>query len=206
MEIKILQVGSIGTNCYIVSCKATQEAMILDPGGNTSAILAYVHEKNLNVKAIINTHGHMDHIAANDDLRRMLSAKLYIHQADASMLGSAEENLSLYIGQPFENRPADAYIKAGDTITIGKLSFAVLETPGHTKGGISLYGHGAVFSGDTLFYLSVGRTDFPGGSMRELLESIKTQLFTLPDDTVVYPGHGSATNIVTEKAQNPYIF
>ena len=132
---------------------------------------------------------------------------LYIHEKDSAMLASAEKNLSLFIGRPIELRAADGYLKDGDTITIGDIVFTVLETPGHTPGGISLYtDKGSVFSGDTLFYLSVGRTDFPGGSMRQLNESIKTKLFTLPDKTAVYPGHGPATDIGTEKEQNPFIF
>ena len=207
MEIKTMQVGALGTNCYIVSCKRTNEAMIIDPGGNTSDIVSYVHAKKLRVKAIVDTHGHADHIAANDDLRNLVDARLYIHEKDSAMLASAEKNLSLFIGRPIELRAADGYLKDGDTITIGDIVFTVLETPGHTPGGISLYtDKGSVFSGDTLFYLSVGRTDFPGGSMRQLNECIKTKLFTLPDKTAVYPGHGPSTDIGTEKEQNPFIF
>lgn len=207
MDIKTMQVGALGTNCYIVSCPHTKEALIIDPGGNTSDIVSYIHAKNLTVKAIVDTHGHADHIAANDDLRKLLDTKLYIHEKDHEMLFSAEKNLSLFIGRPLELRAADAFLKEGDTLVIGKIVFTVLETPGHTPGGISLYTtEGAVFSGDTLFYLSVGRTDFPGGSMRALNDSIKEKLFTLPDDTTVYPGHGSATDIETEKTQNPFIF
>lgn len=207
MDIKTMQVGALGTNCYIVSCTSTKEALIIDPGGNTSDIVAYVRANNLTVKAIVDTHGHGDHIASNDDLRDALGAKLYIHEKDQAMLASAEQNLSLYIGQPLELRPADECLKEGDKLSIGDIEFTVLETPGHTPGGISLYtDEGAVFSGDTLFYLSVGRTDFPGGSMRQLNNSITEKLFTLPDDTTVYPGHGPATNIGTEKMQNPFIF
>lgn len=207
MDIKTMQVGALGTNCYIVSCTRTKEALIIDPGGNTSDIVAYVRANNLTVKAIVDTHGHGDHIASNDDLRDALGAKLYIHEKDKAMLASAEQNLSFYIGQPLELRPADECLKEGDKLNIGDIEFTVLETPGHTPGGISLYtDEGAVFSGDTLFYLSVGRTDFPGGSMRQLNNSITEKLFTLPDDTTVYPGHGPATNIGTEKMQNPFIF
>lgn len=207
MDIKTMQVGALGTNCYIVSCTRTKEALIIDPGGNTSDIVAYVRANNLTVKAIVDTHGHGDHIASNDDLRDALGAKLYIHEKDQAMLASAEQNLSLYIGVPLELRPADECLKEGDKLSIGDIEFTVLETPGHTPGGISLYtDEGAVFSGDTLFYLSVGRTDFPGGSMRQLNNSITEKLFTLPDDTTVYPGHGPATNIGTEKMQNPFIF
>lgn len=207
MDIKTMQVGALGTNCYIVSCSRTKEALIIDPGGNASDIISYVHAHDLAVKAIVDTHGHGDHIASNDELRDRLGAKLYIHEKDQAMLASAEENLSLYIGIPIELRAADAFLREGDTLTIGDIVFTVLETPGHTRGGISLYTKdGAVFSGDTLFYLSVGRTDFPGGSMRALNESIKEKLFTLPDDTKVYPGHGPATDIRTEKAQNPFVF
>lgn len=207
MDIKTMQVGALGTNCYIVSCKRTKEALIIDPGGNTADIVSYVRAQKLTVKAIVDTHGHGDHIAANDDLREALGAKLYIHEKDQAMLASAEQNLSLYIGQPIELRSADECLKDGDKLTIGDITFTVLETPGHTQGGISLYTEkGAVFSGDTLFYLSVGRTDFPGGSMKALNDSIKEKLFLLPDGTTVYPGHGPATNIRTEKMQNPFVF
>lgn len=207
MDIKTMQVGALGTNCYIVSCPRTKEALIVDPGGNASDIISYVQAHGLTVKAIVDTHGHGDHIAANDELRDRLGAKLYIHEKDREMLASAEANLSLYLGMMLELRAADAFLREGDTLTIGDIVFTVLETPGHTQGGISLYTkEGAVFSGDTLFYLSVGRTDFPGGSMRALNDSIKEKLFTLPDDTRVYPGHGPATDIRTEKERNPFVF
>ena len=207
MEIKTMQVGALGTNCYIVSCKRTNEAMIIDPGGNTSDMVSYVHAKKLRIKAIVDTHGHADHIAANDDLRNLVDARLYIHEKDSAMLASAEKNLSLFIGRPLELRAADGFLKEGDTLTIGDITFQVLETPGHTQGGISLYtDKGAVFSGDTLFLESTGRTDFPTGSTSEIIRSIKEKLFLLPDDTKVYPGHNDATTIGHEKKYNPFIY
>ena len=206
MEIKTMQVGALGTNCYIVSCKRTNEAMIIDPGGNTSDIVSYVHAKKLRVKAIVDTHGHADHITANDDLRNLVDAKLYIHENDKEMLASAEKNLSLFIGRPIELRAADAYLKDGDKLSIGELTFTVLETPGHTPGGISLYtDQGVVFSGDTLFRRSIGRSDFYGGDYRTLLNSIKDVLYSLPDDTVLLPGHMEPTTVAEEKRGNPFV-
>ena len=123
-----MQVGALGTNCYIVSCKRTNEAMIIDPGGNTSDIVSYVHAKKLRIKAIVDTHGHADHIAANDDLRNLVDARLYIHEKDSAMLASAEKNLSLFIGRPLELRAADGFLKEGDTLTIGE-HFRYLRLP-----------------------------------------------------------------------------
>ena len=206
MEIIQLPVGPLGTNCYIVISKEEHVAMVIDPGGNGGDILRILREKNAVLTYIVNTHGHADHIAANGILAEATGASVLIHEADAAMLTSPHRNLSTFIGDAVILKPADSFLKAGDVLTLGALSFTILETPGHTPGGLSLYGEGVLFSGDTLFVESVGRTDFPGGSHQQLLASIQEQLFALPGETKVLPGHGPSTTIGWEKEHNPFIF
>ncbi|MCE5284920.1 MAG: MBL fold metallo-hydrolase [Pelosinus sp.] len=205
MQIITLQVGPIGTNCYIVYSEHTRQAAVIDPGGNAEDILAELKEQQLTVLAIINTHGHADHIMANTKLREVTQAPLYIHSADAPMLLSARLNLSQFLGMEFTCEPADQLLSEGDKITIGEFVLTVVHTPGHTPGGISLLTDQIVFSGDTLFAESVGRTDFPGGSQSQIVESVKNKLLILDDAVKVLPGHGPGTTIGWERTHNPYI-
>lgn len=205
MNIMVKQVGHLGVNCYIVSCKATGEAVVIDPGDSAAEIAESLSAQALRVKYIVNTHGHSDHIGANSEIKRVTGAPLLIHQADAAMLEDAKLNLSQYIGRPILSVGADRLLKDGDTIAVGHLVFSVLHTPGHTKGGICLLVNDTLFSGDTLFAESVGRCDFPGGSMPELAQSIQTKLMALPDHVTVLPGHGPGTTIGWERAHNPYL-
>lgn len=205
MKIQTRTVGPLGVNCYIVEDEATKEALLIDPGDEADAILAEIEKRQLKVKYIVNTHGHADHIGANTEVKKALQAKLYIHQADAAMLGDDRKNLSAFCAQPVFSPPADAFLEDGMQLCIGETIWTVLHTPGHTPGGICLYTRGVLFSGDTLFAESVGRCDFPGGNMSELLEGIKKKLLVLPGDTIVYPGHGPTTQIDWEKKHNLYI-
>jgi len=205
MKLNQLTVGQLGVNCYIVSCDDTKESLVIDPGDNVEIILEKIEQENLQVKYIVNTHGHADHIGANNILKNKTNAAIAIHSDDAPMLSNPKLNLSVYIGASIISDSADIILNAGDTITIGNVNLSVLHTPGHTKGGICLLTEGALFSGDTLFAESIGRCDFPDGSMNDLIHSIQSQLMNLSDDVKVYPGHGPVTTIGWERTHNPYL-
>ncbi len=200
-----MEVGHLGTNCYIIYCEKTREAIVVDPGGNGTEIVALLNRENLDVKFIINTHGHADHIADNDVIRKNTKAEVCIHEKDASMLTSAQGNLSAFIGKPIECQPAQRLLKGGEIVRVGEIEFIVLHVPGHTPGGICLLAEDVLVAGDSLFAQSIGRTDFPGGSYGQLIESIKKQLMMLPDNVKVLPGHGPETTIGDERNMNPFI-
>lgn len=205
MEIITLPVGAFGANCYIVYDQEQKDALIIDPGDQGHDILASIKKHELNVKYIVNTHGHVDHIGANQEIKGKTDALLLIHELDAPMLTDPQQNMSVMFGRKIESPAADGYLKEGDLLEIGSLEFKVLHTPGHTSGGICLQGMGVVFSGDTLFELSIGRCDFPGGSYKQIIESIKNKLLVLEDSTIVYPGHGLPTTIGKERLENPFL-
>lgn len=204
MHIINLEVGNLGTNCYIVYDQQKQ-AGVIDPGGSAPQILRIIAEQQLKVVCIINTHGHADHILANKAIQDATGAPIFIHADDAAMLTDKHKNLSLFVGAGITFPPPARLLQDGDTIQIGDISLRVLHTPGHTPGGISLYGNGVVFVGDALFYESIGRTDFPGGSYRQLIGAIQKRLLTLPDETRVLPGHGPETTIGHERRNNPFL-
>ncbi len=204
IEVERLLVGVIVTNSYLVRCSADGEAVVIDPGAEGDKILAVAQEKGLRLRYIINTHGHGDHIGANAYIKERTGASILIHSADAQMLVSARENLSAWMSKGITSLPADRLLAAGDEIICGEVTFKVLATPGHTPGSISLAAPGLVFTGDALFKESIGRTDFPKGSLNELLTGVRNNLFTLPEDTIVYPGHGPATTIGYERKYNPF--
>lgn len=206
MKVIKLQVGYIGTNCYIVYCEKTFQAAVIDPGGNAEEIVAVLGQNNLSLSYIVNTHGHADHVLANDKLRQATGAPVFIHQEDAAMLTDGRRNLSMFIGgKSVALQPADHFLAEGEQIDVGNFSFQVLHTPGHTPGGISLLTEDGVFCGDTLFAESVGRTDFPGGSYSQLIAGIKEKLLVLPDEIKVFPGHGPDTTIGWERKMNSLI-
>jgi glyoxylase-like metal-dependent hydrolase (beta-lactamase superfamily II) len=191
MIIKRFIVGWLSTNCYLVGCEETGEAVVIDPGMDSKReadqILDYIKQNNLHIKYIINTHGHPDHIAGNTILKKALDAPILIHEKHPAYI------------------KADKKLQDGDSIQVGTLMLMVLHTPGHTPDGLSFLGDSFVFTGDTLFAGSVGRTDFPGGSFQILIKSIKTKLLPLPDSFKVYCGHGPSTTIGDEKKQNPFL-
>ena len=202
MILKKLVVGPFASNCYIVGSEPGKEGMIIDPGASTKQILSDVEELGLNIRLIVLTHGHMDHIGAVKGVKEATGAEVAIHADDARFLRRL--SLSTVYNLSFPS-PPDRLLKDGDSIDIGDLHFTVLHTPGHSPGGICLLGHGVLFSGDTLFNYGIGRTDFPGGSHQQLMNNINTKLMALPDDTIVYPGHGPDTTIGIERRGNPFL-
>ena len=204
-SVKTMVVGPVGTNCYILKDNNSSEGMIIDPGDNTERILAYIKANDIDVKLIALIHGHFDHIGAVEELRQSLAVPVAVHEADADMITDGRKNLSAFMGAIVETEPADIILRDGDCISFGKCSLRVISTPGHTRGGICLHGGGALFSGDTLFAGSIGRTDFPEGSLEEIIKSIQTRLAKVEDMVKVFPGHGPATNMGIERESNPYM-
>jgi glyoxylase-like metal-dependent hydrolase (beta-lactamase superfamily II) len=209
MFVKPLSVGFLKTNCYLVACEKTANAMVIDPGfeeTKAERILEEIHSRGLKVKHLVNTHGHLDHISGNGILKQATGAAILIHENDAQMLTDRRKNLSNMSGLNVVSPPADRLLHDGDIIRIGLLELRVIHTPGHSSGSISLYceSEGIVFTGDTLFARSIGRTDLPGSSPDEIGRSL-AKLMTLPESTIVYPGHGERTTIGTEKAENPFL-
>jgi glyoxylase-like metal-dependent hydrolase (beta-lactamase superfamily II) len=198
--VKKIVVGPMETNCYIVSDSRTKDAFVIDPGADAGRIKKTVEKDGLSVKFIVNTHGHGDHIAANAELK----APIYIHRLDAAFLADPKKNLSAFFFFSIRSPEASRFLDDGDTVDIGSTAFKVLHTPGHTPGSISLVADGVAFTGDTLFRESVGRTDFEYGDEGAIIKSITQKLFGLPDDTVVYPGHGEESTIGHEKKNNPF--
>jgi glyoxylase-like metal-dependent hydrolase (beta-lactamase superfamily II) len=201
--------GLIDTNCYLVGCPRSGQAAVIDPGAfgkaEIDAITGLAEQHRLQVKYIINTHGHIDHIAADRELRELTGAMLLVHREDAPLLESPLLNGSLMFGFKYAPVAPDRMLEDGDIIPLGDLSLTVIHTPGHTAGGITLLVQDTAFAGDTLFAGSVGRTDLPGGHDRTLLRSIRERLLSLPDATAVRPGHGPRTTIGKERKHNPFL-
>ncbi|NOX19889.1 MAG: MBL fold metallo-hydrolase [Nitrospirae bacterium] len=204
MQVKRLVVGPLEENTYIVYDKETKEALIIDPGDEPDRIEDLVRVEGLKVKYLVCTHAHFDHVGALPELKKSTSADILIHPDDLEIYEAARD-MAAFWGYDIDPLPKpDIYVKEGDVIKAGNLSFKVIHTPGHSPGGICLYGQGVLFTGDTMFAGSVGRTDFHGGSLSKLKESFK-RLISLPADTVVYPGHGPETTISNEKQNNFFI-
>lgn len=203
--IETVVVGALATNCYVVAGGPGAAAAVIDPGDEADAILAAAATHDLKIVHIINTHGHYDHIGANKELAEATGASVYIHQQDAAMLNNAEANLSIYLGEDFKMPNKVIIVNEGEIIEVGEIKLKVRHTPGHTRGGISILVESSLFSGDLIFAGSVGRTDLPGGDFNMLIKSIREKVLTLPDDTVIYPGHGPATTVGLERISNPYL-
>lgn len=200
-----IAVGPLQVNCYILADEKTKETIVIDAGEDANDILKIVKKEGLKVKYIVITHAHFDHVGANKGLKEATGAEILMHQNDEMVLKSAANHGSLFGIRSVASPPADRYVKHGDTISVGEVSLKVLHTPGHSQGGICLLTKGMVFTGDTLFAGSIGRTDLPGGDMIGLLRSIKDNLLSLPDDTRVYPGHGPSSTIGNERRDNPFL-
>lgn len=205
MELLIRPTGPLQANCYLLYDKEGGEAVIIDPGYNGKEFIEILNKKNLKLKYIILTHGHGDHIGGVAELLSTFKTELLIHKDDEEMLTDKIKSGTVIIGYPDVNVSATVFIKDGDELSLGDEKLIIIHTPGHTKGGVSILTGNKLFVGDTLFFGSVGRTDFPGGSFEELKNSIQNKLFTLSEDVIVYPGHGGATTIKREKNSNPYV-
>ncbi len=204
MIIKLLVVGPLASNCYIVGDEATKEGVIVDPADEAEIILQSVAEFGLTIRSIILTHGHPDHIAALKEVKEATGAEIAVHTSDSEY--HRQQALALTFGFRCPSLPPpDRLLKDGDSLDIGELHFKVIHTPGHTPGGICLLGHGVLFSGDTLFNYGIGRYDLPGGDYAQLMNSLQATLMALPDETIVYPGHGPKTTIGAERRDNPLL-
>ena len=204
--LRTLVVGPFACNCYIVGSESTKAGMIIDPGDDAKKILKTVGDLGLDIRLIVLTHGHIDHIGAIKEIKEATGAEVAIHGDDAEPLQGQYQSLVAMFGlsHPTPPRP-DMLLKDEGSLDISDLHFSVLHTPGHTQGGICLLGQGMVFTGDTLFNQGIGRTDLPGGDYDQLMNSIHTKLMTLPDNTVVYPGHGPETTIGAERRNSPFL-
>jgi hydroxyacylglutathione hydrolase len=203
LKVNRLVVGVWKANCYIVSSDTSKQGMIIDPGDSPDSILRSVKDLGVDIKVLVATHGHIDHIGATGRLKKALGAQVAIHHEDATALqGDGRFFWGMAYGPPMQ---ADRLLKDGDTIDVADLHFKVINTPGHTYGGICLYGQGAVFTGDTLFHRSIGSSGIGTGTRAELLDSITDKLMVLPPETIIYPGHGSQTTVGEELKSNPYI-
>lgn len=207
MVVKTLVVGPFGSNCYIVGSSSGTQGMIIDPGAEPETILRTVQQMGLSIPLIVVTHAHMDHVDALHEVKEKTNAQFALHEAEKELLSAAPMSMLASLGiVPSKSPPQpDRLLNDGDRIDVGELHFEVLHTPGHSPGGICLLGHEVIFSGDTLFNFGIGRTDFSGGSYESLMNSIHDKLMVLPDETVVYPGHGPATTIGDERRGNPFL-
>ncbi len=207
MKMKQFVVGPVQTNCYVVINTETQECIVVDPGDKGDSIAYTLRNDGLKPVAILLTHGHFDHICGVNEVKKAFGIDVYVHERDSELISDPEKNDSLmFIGKGVSVE-ADKLLHGGEQLDFAGFKIDVLHTPGHTPGSVCYYikEKGVLLSGDTLFQMSVGRTDLPGGSMSSLVSSLKEKVITLPEDTVVYPGHGEATSIEVEKKYNPFL-
>ena len=209
MEIEQMMVGFMAVFCYVVSCPRTGEALVIDPAGNEEEVVSHIKEKGLELKYIVNTHGHGDHTCGNGKVKSLTGAKIIMHQLDDQLFNSPEGQRRSREWGFAPSPPADMWVKDNDQIVVGDVSLKVIHTAGHSPGGICLLNEGNLFTGDTLFVGSIGRTDLPGASTAQFMNSIKEKLLALPPETIVWPGHDygdwPSSTIGREMASNPWL-
>lgn len=205
MLSKVIVIGPLQVNCYLIGCEETREIIIVDPGDDAASIRKVITKENLIPKSIISTHGHIDHVGDVSTIQKLFAIPYYIHADEQPLIDALPTQVATF-GLHLSGIPTvSEYLVHGQTILIGSVSLTVLHTPGHSPGGICLKADSCVFTGDTLFAGSVGRCDLPGGDWELLLSSIHTHLMSLPDQITVYPGHGPPTSIGRERRMNPYL-
>lgn len=206
MILRTVPVGMNQTNCYLVGCEETRRGVVIDPGGEGGRIVREIEQSDLDVAYVLITHAHFDHIGGIAKVVEATGAKLAIHPNERPLL-EARGGASMWGLNVEASPPPDIELSEGQVIDVGTLSFEVLFTPGHSPGGVTFYeaDEGVAFDGDVLFSNGIGRTDLPGGEQKTLMRSIKEVLFALPDDTVIYPGHGPETTVGREKRSNPWV-
>jgi glyoxylase-like metal-dependent hydrolase (beta-lactamase superfamily II) len=205
IQVEPLIVGPLLANCYIVWDESVKQGVIIDPGDDADIILKTLKKLSVEITSILATHGHFDHVGAVAPLKRELKVEFLAHKDDLFFIEDGE-NAARRWGVTIEQPPKpDRFITDGEKIKVGNFELEILHTPGHSPGGVSFLHNHMVFGGDTLFKGSIGRTDFRKGSYEDLAKSIKTRLYTLPDDTIVYTGHGPITTIGDEKRYNPFV-
>jgi glyoxylase-like metal-dependent hydrolase (beta-lactamase superfamily II) len=205
MIIESREAGPFGVNWYLVACEKERKAVVIDPGADVELIFEIIQSKDLHLKYILNTHGHVDHMAGVKQLQQMTGTPFYLHPGDRIFLDELVNKAAMF-GLETQGSPTlDGELNDGDEIQVGQLRLSVIHTPGHSPGGVAFLCEDKLFVGDTLFQGSIGRTDFPGGDYNTLINSIKEKLFPLGDDMIVYPGHGPQTTIAIEKVHNPFL-
>lgn len=207
MRLTTLIVGPFQVNCYLYWDPTSKTGIVFDPGGDEDVIFEAIRQTGMDLRAILLTHGHGDHIAAVAAIKQRFEVPLYMSEKDARLLSTPSDLVSTFYGRPVTAPPADSYVCDEQVLTVGPIAFRVLGTPGHSPGGVCYLdeNEGVLFCGDTLFAGSIGRTDLPGGSYEQLLDSIHSKILTLPDAIVCLPGHGQQTTVGAERTGNPFL-
>jgi glyoxylase-like metal-dependent hydrolase (beta-lactamase superfamily II) len=204
MFLKTIMAGPLGVNCYLIGCEKTKAGAVIDPGDDAPIILNVIKQNKLDIKYILLTHGHVDHLAHLTRVKDELNAQFLMHQEDVFLLkGLFAQALMFGLPNPGTPKP-DRFISDGEEIALGELRIKVLHTPGHSPGSITFHVEDKLFVGDLIFAGSIGRTDLPKGDFQTLIRSVETKIFTLPEETIIYPGHGPETTVGQEKATNPF--
>ncbi len=205
MLIRTCPVGAFQMNCYLVADEETRDGVLIDPGDESGRLLDLIRTEGVTIRALLLTHGHVDHVMRAQEVKEALGVPLHAHPGDLELIQAAPQQAMLFGLEPGPIPVVDGELREGTDFRAGSLVFQVLHTPGHSPGGVVLLSGGNAFVGDTIFAGSVGRTDLPGGDFRQLQRSIRNRIYSLPDDTILHPGHGPATTVGEEKRSNPFV-